>query len=251
MGMRVIINADDLGHSQEINSAIFELMAQRRITSATLLANGAGFDDAIARLREYPYCSFGAHLNLTDQRPLSGAKGLAPILDPDGNFVMNKIRTVRIDQSLREAVVEEWLAQVEKIRSAGVPISHLDSHHHVHTVSGLFGALKRVQKAAGIGKVRTTMNLYSPKQPAGKRLILQKKVWDFALRHYVATTSTDGFTSFMIFHEVAQQKALAQKTFELMVHPGTAAFDVETALLSEPWQQRMQFETKLISFNEL
>ena len=67
--MRIIINADDLGISQEVNDAIFGLMAEGKVTSATILANGPAVEEAARRVAEFPECSFGVHLNLTEFKP--------------------------------------------------------------------------------------------------------------------------------------------------------------------------------------
>ena len=102
--MRIIINADDLGISQEVNDAIFGLMAEGRITSATVLANGPAVEDAAKRLAEFPKCSFGVHLNLTQFKAISSAPGLKPIVDRDGDFAGN-IRAVPLTPGLREQLV--------------------------------------------------------------------------------------------------------------------------------------------------
>ena len=47
--VRLIINADDLGYAKVNNDAIFELMDDGKITSATLMTNADGFEDAVAK----------------------------------------------------------------------------------------------------------------------------------------------------------------------------------------------------------
>src|SRR6266516_2916301 len=120
--MKVIINADDLGVSTEVNEAIFALMAARRITSATLLANGPAVTEAAGRLSEFPRCSFGAHLNLSEFRPLTSHPGLRPILAEDGCFAGNRVREIAISPVVRVGIFQEWSAQVERLQSLGVPL---------------------------------------------------------------------------------------------------------------------------------
>lgn len=136
-------------------------MAQGCITSSTILANGPAFDNAILRIRDYPQCSIGVHLNLTEFRPLV-AGGLFPILDGEGCFAGGRIRHIPIGGQLREAIFQEWCAQIERLASLGLRPSHIDSHHHVHTIPALFPVLKRVQRRFGLRKVRITMNIYPP-----------------------------------------------------------------------------------------
>lgn len=67
---QIIVNADDLGISSEVNDAIFGFIRSGLVTSATMLANGPQITEAAVRVREFPECSFGIHLNLTEFKPL-------------------------------------------------------------------------------------------------------------------------------------------------------------------------------------
>lgn len=56
--MRIIVNADDLGISAAVNEAVFGLMAEGLVTSATLRAKGKGRRaDGEARQRDFGRCS--------------------------------------------------------------------------------------------------------------------------------------------------------------------------------------------------
>src|SRR5258707_593804 len=158
--MKIIINADDLGVSAEVNEAIFALIAEGRVTSATLLANGPAVTEAARRLREFPRCSFGAHLNLSDFRPLTSHPGLRPILAEDGCFAGNRVREIPLRLPVRLGILQEWSAQVERLQGLGVPLSHFDSHYHTHTLPQLFPVMKRIQRRFGFRKVRLTSTLY-------------------------------------------------------------------------------------------
>ena len=48
MPRQLIINADDFGLTPGVNRAIAELHQASALTSATLMATGAAFDDAVA-----------------------------------------------------------------------------------------------------------------------------------------------------------------------------------------------------------
>lgn len=100
---RVIINADDLGISLRVNDSIFELMEYRRISSATLMATGPAFDDAVSRMPKFPHCSFGIHLNLTEFAPLSGKIRLHQILDKKGEFAGNRVRQIFLAGRIEES----------------------------------------------------------------------------------------------------------------------------------------------------
>jgi len=249
--VKIIVNADDLGASLEVNDSIFRLMATGRVTSATLLANGAVLADAAERSKQFPQCSFGVHLNASEWQPLTRDAGLRPILDETGCFAGNRLREVKITRALRAAVFREWSAQVERVQMAGVRISHLDSHHHMHTVPGMFAVVKEVQRRFGIRKVRQTMNIYPPDAPASRRLLIGKALWSYAMRRYFATTTTDAFTSLEIFHRAATTLKRYFTVVELMVHPGGKGYVAETALLTREWWRDVPFPIQMMSYNEL
>ena len=246
---KIILNADDLGASLAINDAIFGLMAKGRLTSATLLANGAAVEDTAHRAREFPQCSFGVHLNLTEFRPLTAHPGLQPLLGSDGCFAKKALRSIRLNAGLRQAILEELHAQVDRVRSLGVAVSHFDSHHHVHTVPALFGVLKTLQRQCGVRKVRLSMNLYATQPSLQKRL--GKALWNAALRHYHVTTTTDLFTSLVVFGEVAGRFTKPPQSIELMTHPGDLKYQDETQLLANEIWRSQPFPVQLISYNQI
>jgi chitin disaccharide deacetylase len=68
---QLIVNADDFGMAPGVNRAILEAHRTGIVTSTSLLANGAAFDEAAAAARATPTLAVGVHLNLTQGRPLS------------------------------------------------------------------------------------------------------------------------------------------------------------------------------------
>ena len=249
--MRVIINADDLGASQEINDAIFSLMAKGIISSSTILVNGPAFKHALERIFSYPGNSFGIHLNLIQYRPLTSHPALSRILDKEGNFNGNISRVYR-DVALLRAIFLELSCQIETLKSAGIALSHLDSHHHVHTIPFLFPVIKQLQLRFGVRKVRRTKNLFSPKlldQP--KMKLIKRRLWNLALRYMVLTKTTSSFSDFSTFIEIASTVKLPYKSIELMTHPGSLKFSDENNLLESRWVDRICFPIERISYHNL
>jgi predicted glycoside hydrolase/deacetylase ChbG (UPF0249 family) len=68
MPTRLIINADDFGLTPGVNRAIAELHQAGVLTSATLMANGAAFDDAVAIAHASPTLGVGCHIVLTSSK---------------------------------------------------------------------------------------------------------------------------------------------------------------------------------------
>lgn len=248
---RVIINADDLGISLRVNDAIFDLLDRHRITSATLLAAGPAFDDAVSRIPQYPHCSFGVHLNLTQFAPLSEKSGLDLILDEKGEFAGNKVRLISLDSGLKAAIHQEWRAQIEKISSAGVKISHLDGHQHIHTVPTLFFVLKQIQREFNIQKVRISRTFVGKGRAYSLSKRLCKSAYNLAMRHYPPTRTTDEFGSFWNYISLDLTRDILPKSVELMTHPGHKGYAEETRMLDTEWQQNIPYSIELVNYNEL
>src|SRR5208283_1213509 len=62
------VNADDFGFTHDVNAGIVEARAKGILTSTTLMANGAAFDDAVRLASENPALDVGVHLVLVGGR---------------------------------------------------------------------------------------------------------------------------------------------------------------------------------------
>lgn len=246
--MRIVINADDLGCGKNGNESIFSLMDEHKITSSTLMANGPAFDDAVKKIPNYENCSFGIHLNIHDFHSLTSPEIFyeTNIISESGIFKQN-IRNIKSTKGIRNAIFNEFSAQIEKILDSGVNLSHIDSHHHIHTIPWVFMILKRLQKKYQIRKVRISRNLYT--RPPLK-LLIYKKLWNTALRNLYNTKSTDYFTDFSTFLEIPHNKIKTNAIVELMCHPSEASHTKEFNLLKSDWVKEIQNNVELISYND-
>jgi len=251
--MILIVNADDLGANERVNDEIFDLMQSGDVTSATLMANAPGFEHAIQRIPRFPGCSFGVHLNLTAFSPLSSSRGLEPILDENGHL-SKKLFNTQITPSMCEALLQELTLQVQRALNAGVPVSHFDSHNHVHTIPKLFPVLKSLQRRFAVRKVRSTISLLpSGQQMTGLRS-LKKLSFRLALRHLYATTSPDGLGDFREFYKLLKAGRVPKfRSLELMVHPGipTPKYSDEVAALRSGWRNLLQSGMTIGSYHSI
>src|SRR6202020_2277931 len=83
MTSRLIINADDFGVTPGVNRAIAELHQGKVLTSTTLMATGAAFDDAVAVAHANPTLGVGCHIVLTDGIPVSSPESISTLIGPD------------------------------------------------------------------------------------------------------------------------------------------------------------------------
>lgn len=248
--MRIITNADDLGYSAEKNEATFGLIRGGLVTSATVLANAPFLAEACAQARAFPRCSFGVHLNFTEFRPLSSSTPPGELLDHECCF-NGKMRQLSRLRRYRGFFYEEICAQIDSLKARGIGISHLDSHHHVHTLPVFLPVLRAVRKKYGIQRVRISRNMYSPSKPAGLLLRFKKALFNAALRHWCGFRTTHAFTDLETFAERWPAIAPQYRSVEIMLHPGAPAPVNEAALLRELAKSDVVFQRSLVSYLEL
>ena len=158
MPARLILNADDFGLTRGINRAIAELHRAGVLTSATLMATGPAFDDAVALARSLPSLGVGCHIVVVDGTPVSAPKDIPTLLGPDrihfrpslASFVRD-LFLGRIDQ---EDIAREALAQVQKLQRAGIDVTHVDTHKHTHLFPRVAKPLIDLVNMTSIGAIR-------------------------------------------------------------------------------------------------
>jgi chitin disaccharide deacetylase len=242
------MNADDFGISKDANLKTAELMEAKAVTSATIIANGAEFDQAIALAKKLPDCSFGVHLNITQFTPLSRNQELKRLLDKNGEFSSARLPKT-LSLSLQRAIIEEFQLQIDRVRSALGRISHVDSHHHVHTRPMLFPLLAYLMRTNRIKAARLTKNLYAPPCAPNTSQLLKKQMWNTALRAFGGCHTTDYFSDLSALR--SNLKHLDGAVIEIMCHPGHPDFEDETQLIRSDWRAKLDAEIDLITYDAL
>jgi predicted glycoside hydrolase/deacetylase ChbG (UPF0249 family) len=155
---RLIVNADDFGLTHGVNRAIVECHERGIVTSATLMATGACFDEAVAVAAAIPDLSVGCHVVLVDGEPLLPASEVRSLLAPGTSRFYHSIGEVlgavlrgRFNASEVEAEAE---AQFARLRSANVDVSHFDAHKHTHMFPSILKPLLGAASALGVRAVR-------------------------------------------------------------------------------------------------
>nr|WP_207747688.1 carbohydrate deacetylase [Clostridium butyricum] len=128
----MIINADDFGYSKAVNLGIMESHINGVLTSTTLMANMPGVDHAVSLLKDMPNLCVGAHLTLTCGKPMLGEKVSTLIKENEYFFKLEDVENKVVQMDISE-IYEEWKTQIRYLLNKGVNLSHIDSHHHVHT----------------------------------------------------------------------------------------------------------------------
>jgi predicted glycoside hydrolase/deacetylase ChbG (UPF0249 family) len=171
MTTRLILNADDFGLTPGVNRAIGELHAAGVLTSATLMANGPAFDDAVRVAHAHPTLGVGCHVVLTDGTPVSSPQEIPTLLGADRKTfrptLASFLRALFLGRIRTEDILREAAAQAEKLQRAGIAITHIDTHKHTHLFPAIARPLLQVADRASIRAIR------NPFEPA----------WNSALHH--------------------------------------------------------------------
>jgi len=126
-----LVNCDDFGMHASINEGICDLLAKGRIRSASLMAPGQAFDDAVRRLRAIGLDRCGVHLTLNSEYPRLPTRPLlrdaaASLCDSRGRFLPSPQETLK--KADIGQVRQEFQAQMSKIENAGIRLTHIDGH---------------------------------------------------------------------------------------------------------------------------
>ena len=248
MPPRLIINADDFGLTPGVNRAIAELQQAGALTSATLMATGAAFDDAVAIAHANPALGVGCHIVLTDGVPASPPQTIPTLLGPDGktfrpsliDFLQALLRGKISDDDIQR----EAQAQIQKLQRAGINITHLDTHKHTHLFSAVCRPLLQLAERLSIPAIRYPFEQeWSLALGHGNRTRrLQVKVLSplktrferqpqIRNRQVLTTNGTIGISATgnlygQTLHEILHALP-ADGTFELVCHPGYNDSDLD------------------------
>ena len=224
---RLIVNADDFGLTEGVNAGIVEAFQNGILRSASLMANGRAFDDAVRLALQNPGLDVGCHLMLISGRAVS---------DPGRELPRSAPRLVaRLAWGWRAGAIErEFAAQIEKIQGAGVSLSHLDTHKHTHLAPPVLEAVLRVARSHDIPWVRRPFDL--PLTAARASAAWTSRFLNAAMRPLRSRFSrklasfgcraTDHFAGFQVTGrfqtpELVQLiRALPEGLTEFMCHPG-------------------------------
>lgn len=175
---RLIVNADDFGFTAGVNRGIVEAHTNGIVTSSTLMANGPEFVQAAQLTTALPRLSVGCHVVLIDGTPVSPSDQLRTLTNGSARF-RDGLKTFaaraiagRIDAG---EIVAEATAQIRRIQSTGISVSHFDTHKHTHLFPKI---LRPLLRAAGACGVRAVRNPFGPRFPLrSSQLLARPSLW--------------------------------------------------------------------------
>ena len=206
---RLIINADDFGFTRDVNEGIVQAHRQGILTATTLMATGPAFEHAVALAREDPELDVGVHLVLV------GAEG----------YPATPARLAAAVALGRIPIHDRLAGQVQKIMTAGIRPTHLDTHKHTHILPPVLDAVARIAQEFRIPWVRRPIPLRVPflRSMLVRRLITR------------GCRTTDHFAGYEITGRydarglAAAIRNLPDGLTEFMCHPGFCRAELRAA----------------------
>jgi predicted glycoside hydrolase/deacetylase ChbG (UPF0249 family) len=134
----LVIHADDLGMNHSVNRATFEALEKKWITSSSILVPCPWFPEVARWAKDHPNADLGIHQALnsewTTERwgPVSPSDKVPSLLTADGTLPLDT--DVVAKNAKPEEVGMELHAQIDRAQSAGIHLTHLDTH-----MGALFG----------------------------------------------------------------------------------------------------------------
>ena len=156
--LKKIFNADDFGISPGVNQAIVKAHKEGVLNSTSIMINLKYAPQAVELAGQMPDLNIGLHANLTNEMPVLSRHRIPLLVDERGKFAHGfvdlALLSVLHPRELKRQVKIEVKAQIEKALAAGIKLTHLDSHRHVHMIPGIFKAFLELQQEYKIPRLR-------------------------------------------------------------------------------------------------
>ncbi|MGD2278749.1 MAG: ChbG/HpnK family deacetylase [Candidatus Omnitrophota bacterium] len=256
----LIVNIDDVGLSGAINEAAKLCYKSGAITGVSVMACGSRFKEAADMLKEAGKKEVGAHLTLTGKITPCAERSKVDSLLAQGGAFANSYKDLAhkyFSRKLKhDQVYIELSSQVKKIRDAGLSVTHLDSHEHVHMLPMILELTMKLAKEFDVPYVRL------PLEPSG--LMLKRfTTKDFVRRASLALFTKGGkgrmeaekigHNDFFMGHFHAGRvdrdifchmlDSLREGVSEIALHPGVFS---ESFVNEYPWYRNAEKELDLL-----
>ena len=232
----LIVNADDFGRHELINRAVERAFDTGCLKSATLMAGGIAFDDAVQVAKKISGLGVGIHFTLANGNPILPPKEIPSLVTEEGIFHGDYVKFLKRYLSGKISLDEvraELAAQLEKIQRAGLHLTHVDSHQHLHHVPGIVKIVLDLAESAGIRSMRVAnAKLFDGELDSigkfvgrlglsslAKFAICQARKKNFTMpEHFAGIVAGESVSENFMIKLIEH---LQDGTTEVMLHPGT------------------------------
>lgn len=274
----LIVSADDLGITKSVNEGIVKAYKDGIVTSLNLLPSGEALENGLDLIKKAGIDEAGVHLALTETVPLSKPGEIPTIAAKDGRFPKNRndllLKLVTGRVNLDEVYVE-FKRQLDRSKMAGVRLTNLSGHEHIHMMPQILKIFVALSKEYGIPAIR-----YPRREaflaPLGLKKIYRSLMLSFFEKGMADTLRTSGivytdnFGGFLDSGSMGMEsligvlRSLKEGVTELVFHPGFIGPEVlgryrfhlkceeELSALTSPAARRVIEDSgiKLISYRE-
>ena len=232
----LIVNADDFGRHELINRAVEIAFNKGCLKSATLMAGGIAFDDAIKVAKNNRGLGVGIHFTLANGNPVLPPENIPTLVTAEGIFHDNYVTFLKKYFSGKIALSEirsELAAQLQKIIRAGLTLTHFDSHQHLHHIPGVIEIALDIAAGENISAMRVANTkifdgeLNSFGQFVGRFGLSSLAKFAAHKAHNKNFATPEHFTGIVAGESVSENflvkllNNLQDGTTEIMLHPGT------------------------------
>jgi predicted glycoside hydrolase/deacetylase ChbG (UPF0249 family) len=151
------VSADDFGLTKTTNQGIAKAYNEGIATCIQFMPSGAAFEHALGLAQELGLKEAGAHLALTETRPVTQSSKI-PTLVTSGNgfYKSHKAFLLRFISGLIDIdqAYIELRNQLDILNTSGVRITNLSSHEHIHMLPAFLEMFIRLAKEYDIPSIR-------------------------------------------------------------------------------------------------
>jgi hopanoid biosynthesis associated protein HpnK len=186
---RLIITGDDFGLSLAVNEAIEESHRKGVLSTASLMVGAKASADAMERARRLPTLRVGLHIVLVEGSPVLPPREVPDLVDERGLFSSHLIRAginFFFRPKVRRQLEAEIRAQFQAFQETGLPMDHVNTHHHIHLHPTVSGILLKVGKEYGLRAIRLPYEPLIPSWRASRKAFFQKMAKGFILYPWIS-----------------------------------------------------------------
>ena len=124
------------------------------------MVRGVAVDDAVERARRLPSLRVGLHLVLCDGQPALPPAAIPDLVDARGNLRVDMTMLgveIFIRSKVRKQLAAEMDAQFAAYRATGLPLDHVNAHHHFHVHPTIAGQIFDIGQRYGMRAVRVPL----------------------------------------------------------------------------------------------
>ncbi len=256
MKSTLYVTADDFGLHPAINEGILKLHNMGVVNRVSIIVGTEYFKESVSALKKTPRLEVGVHLNLTDGRPILHASNVRSLVNKRGGFIGGRHIAVATGVMFGAlSIIEiraEWSAQIDRAKRAGLKITFLNSHGHIHLLPQLQDVILDLAVENNIKYIRVILNASELKgyiyKVLSKRLIQKIKDRKLEITYPAAVYGVDHqghLDKGIIESELKKRKK--SEIAELITHPASHENEYHTAW---GYATKQEYES-LVSISEL